>query len=183
MYLRLAEVPGLAWERVEIYFADERAVPPGHSDSNYRMVMETLIHRLPEPCAAVHRMAAERDDLDRVAAEYAAALPGQLDVLVLGIGEDGHTASLFPHHAALREARRRVLAVEGPAPHRRLTITPPVIRAARVVLMLVSGEKKAAAVAHALGPEDDPGPCPARLARNGIWVLDEPAASLIGTGA
>lgn len=144
--------------------------------------METLINRLPGT-RAVHRMEAERSDLEGAADAYAAGLPDQLDVLVLGTGEDGHTASLFPHHAALREERRRVLAVEGPAPHRRLTITPPVIRAARVTLMLVSGERKAAAVARALDGGEDPDPCPARLARNGIWVLDEPAASLIGKGA
>jgi 6-phosphogluconolactonase len=178
VYEELARTPGVPWERIEIFFADERAVAPDDPLSNHRLVRETLGSRFSNRPDAVHRMEAERDDLDAAAAEYDAMLPAALDLLVLGMGEDGHTASLFPGHPALGEERRRVLGVEGPAiPPRRMTITPPVIRAARATLMLVAGRAKAAAVARALAGDYDPVACPAQLARAGVWVLDQPAAA------
>ena len=125
-------------------------------------------------------MEAERKDRARAAEEYDAVLPARLDLLVLGMGEDGHTASLFPQHAAVGEKRRRVLAVEGPYPPRdRLTITPPVIHAARLTLMLVAGANKARAVARALRGPDDALACPAALARTGVWILDQPAGATL----
>ena len=108
------------------------------------MVKEALLDRVPIGRLQVHRMKGERPDRDEAARAYAAILPERLDLLVLGLGEDGHTASLFPGAASLAESVRRVLAVNAPAPPRdRLTITPPVILDARLVIGLVAGAKKA----------------------------------------
>lgn len=183
IYQALARTPGLPWGRVNIYFADERAVPPDDPESNFRLVRESLLNDLPVPPAAVYRMDGERPDVARAAADYERLLPARLDVLVLGIGADGHTASLFPHHPAMNEKRRRVLALQAPVPPEwRITITPPVIRAARARLMLVAGESKARAVAQACAGPYDPPACPAQLARNATWIVDEPAAARLHFG-
>ena len=177
VYQELARNHRIPWTHVEIYFADERAVPPVSPLSNYRLVSETLGSRFSQRPGAIHRMEAERGDLAQAAGDYEAILPAPLDLLVLGMGEDGHTASLFPHHPALVEERRRVLGVHGPAdPPWRMTITPPVIRAARTTLMLVAGSAKASAVARTRGAWD-PASCPAQLARDGVWILDLAAAA------
>ena len=166
------------WNGVDVYFGDERAVPRDHADSNFRMAMEALLSLVPIPAARIHRMEAERQDLDAAAAAYGDELPAALDVLVLGMGADGHTASLFPGSPALGEQRRPVVAVEGPKPpHRRLTITPPVIAAARHVVVLVTGKEKAAAVARALDDTTLASEIPAALARHGVWFLDPAAAA------
>ena len=184
IYQALARTPGLPWARVEIYFADERAVPPDDSESNFRLVKESLLDVLPVTPAAVHRMDGERPDVDRAAADYERLLPARLDILVLGIGADGHTASLFPHHPAVHEERRGVLAVRAPVPPEwRITMTPPVIRAARTRFMLAAGENKARAVARACTGPYDLLACPAQLARNATWIVDEPAASRLHPGA
>jgi 6-phosphogluconolactonase len=168
------------WPRVRIFFGDERAVPPDDPDSNFRMVSEALLARAGIPAGNVHRMEAEAADLERAADDYAALLPEALDVLVLGIGPDGHTASLFPGSPALRERSRRVVPARGPRPpERRLTITPPVIAAARRVLVLAAGADKAGAVARALRGTGSPDEVPARLARDGVWFLDREAARLL----
>src|SRR6185503_11721445 len=113
-----------------------------------------------------------QDDLERTADDYASRLPRALDILVLGIGADGHTASLFPRSPALRERTRRVVPVRAPKPpERRLTITPPVIAAARLVIVLAAGEDKAEAVAKAILGHETPDDVPARLARDGVWFL------------
>jgi len=178
VYRQLALIQGLPWEKVEIYFGDERAVPPGDSQSNYRMARESLLDAVPIPPAQVHRMSAERPDREAAADEYARRLPERLDLVILGVGEDGHTASLFPSSSALSELVRKVLAVVGPkAPFHRLTVTPPVIAAAREKIILVSGAGKAGAVAQALEGPDQPDQCPAQLARDGIWIMDHAAAS------
>jgi 6-phosphogluconolactonase len=180
VYEALAEPPlmtAIPWDRVQIFFGDERAVPPDDPHSNFRMVSEALIRRLGHPPGGVHRMEAEAGDLQQAADRYAALLPEALDILVLGIGADGHTASLFPGSAALQERTRRVVPVRGPqAPERRLTITPPVIRAARRVVVLAAGEDKAEAVARALKRGATADQVPARLARDGVWFLDPAAA-------
>lgn len=177
VYQRLAaELPEPeAWSRVEIYFADERCVPPGDPASNYRMARETLLDLLPSAPARVRRMEGERSDREAAARAYEALLPERLDILVLGLGADGHIASLFPGSPALAETQRRVLAVTTPKPPpERLTITPPVIHAARLTIGLVAGADKAEALARAL---DDPDPTPARLARGGLWIVDTAAAA------
>jgi 6-phosphogluconolactonase len=179
----LAEQPlrdAIPWDRVRIFFGDERAVPPDHPDSNFRMVNEALLSRVGIPAGNVHRMEAEAKDLDRAADGYASLLPEALDVLVLGVGPDGHTASLFPGSPALRERTRRVVPARAPKPpERRLTITPPVIAAARRVLVLAAGRDKAEAVGRALKGGGKPDEVPARLARDGVWFLDRAAASLL----
>jgi len=166
------------WNRVDVYFGDERAVPPDHADSNFRMAMEALLGRVAIPDARLHRMEGERRDLNAAAADYDRQLPAALDVLVLGIGADGHTASLFPGSPALTERHRRVVVVDCPnPPRRRMTITPPVIAAARHVAVLVTGEEKAASVARALESDAPASEIPAVLARHGVWFLDRAAAA------
>lgn len=177
VYQRLAQAPGLPWDRVEIFFADERAVPPEDPRSNYRLARERLLEHVKIPAEQVHRMPAERPDLEEAAREYEARLPPRLDLLILGMGSDGHTASLFPDAPTLAEAERRVLPAEGPEPpRRRLTLTPPAIASARLIVMLVCGAAKKDAVRCALGDAGRPERCPARLARRGVWILDREAA-------
>ena len=182
-YEALAQPPleaAIPWDRVQVFFGDERAVPPDHPDSNFRMVNETLLSRVPLPAENVHRMQADADDLERAADRYAALLPRALDVLVLGIGPDGHTASLFPGSPALRERTRRVVPARAPKPpERRLTITPRVIGAARRILVLAAGGDKAEAVARALKAAARADDVPASLARDGVWFLDRAAARLL----
>jgi 6-phosphogluconolactonase len=178
VYRMLAAMPDLDWPRVEVFFGDERAVPPDDPESNYGMVRASLLSRVPVPEDRVHRMEAERPDRDAAARAYDRVLPPALDVLVLGVGPDGHTASLFPGSAALDERRRRVLPVTGAKPPAaRLTITPPVIEAARRVIVLAAGADKAAAVARALEGPLSPKETPAALARRGDWFLDRAAAA------
>jgi 6-phosphogluconolactonase len=168
------------WNRVHVFFGDERAVPPDHPESNYRMASEALLRRVSVPAGNVHRMEAEAADAEAAAQRYAALLPGALDVLVLGVGADGHTASLFPGSPALRERSRRVVPARAPRPpERRLTITPPVIAAARRILVLAAGADKAEPVARALLAAGTPDEVPARLARDGVWFLDQAAARLL----
>ena len=177
--LRLLPDPeGLPWGEIDFYFGDERCVPPDDNESNYRMARETLLSHPRCTEEQVHRMEAERRDRQAAAAAYARLLPDPLDLLLLGMGPDGHTASLFPGSPALEEHRKCVVVVQGPKPPPwRLTITPPVIGSARAVLVLVSGKSKAAALARALdGPLDAAG-VPAQLARHGIWIVDRAAAS------
>lgn len=167
------------WGSVEVWFADERGVPPDDPESNYRMARATLIDPAAIPAGHVHRMEAERPDLDAAARDYDSGFPERADVLVLGIGEDGHTASLFPHHAALEEHARRVVAVrDSPKPPPvRLTVTPRVLAEAGAVLVLATGLGKAGAVAAALGEAGDVHRTPARLVRDREWLVDRDAAS------
>jgi 6-phosphogluconolactonase len=173
-----AELPDRdAWRRIDVFFADERCVPPSDSASNYRMAREALLDRVAIDGRQVHRMEGERDDHDEAARAYAPVLPERLDLLVLGLGADGHTASLFPGAASLAESRRRVIAVRAPAsPPDRLTITPPVIRDARLTIGLVAGKGKAIALARVLDGPYAPERTPGQLARAGLWIADTAAA-------
>ncbi len=177
VYRWLAAAGGVPWSRVEIYFGDERCVPPDDPDSNYRMVRETLLEPAGIAPERVHRMEAERADRAAAAAAYAQLLPEHLDVLLLGIGEEGHTLSLFPGSPALRERERRVVPVTTPKPPPdRLTLTPPMVEGARRIFVLARGESKAEAVARALDGPLDVEACPVQLARSGEWLLDPAAA-------
>ena len=179
-YERLAAEPAVPWAAVEIYFGDERAVPPTDPASNYRMAREALLDRVGVSRERVHRMEADDPDLEAAAARYGARLPERLDVLVLGMGPDGHTASLFPHSAALRETERKVVAAQSPVPPlRRLTITPPVIAAARRVAVITAGASKAPIVARVLRGAWCPEELPAQLAREGTWIIDGGAAAAL----
>ena len=183
IYERLARAPlaqRIHWENVEIFFGDERAVPASDPASNYGSATASLLGRVPIPPGHVHRLEAERADRDAAAREYEQILPGQLDVLLLGMGSDGHTASLFPGSAAVEERRRRVVAVIGPTPPReRLTITPPVIAAARRVAVLVTGAAKATMVARALQGPVESRVLPVQLALSGVWFIDRAAAAAL----
>ena len=183
VYRELASASGIDWSRVDVYFGDERAVPPDHPDSNYRMVHRVLLSRVPVPAGRVHRMEAERSDREAAAREYERSLPPQLDILVLGMGPDGHTASLFPGSAALDERQRLVVPVIGAKPPpQRLTITPPVIEAARRIAVIATGEDKAAMVTRAIEGPLAPKDVPVQLARRGTWFLDQAAAGRLTAG-
>ena len=184
VYEELASSPDPHWDRTDVFFADERAVGPEDPASNYRLARETLLDRVDIPPEQVHPMFAEapgrnREALASAALAYEDVLPPRLDVLILGLGEDGHTASLFPGSDALSEVRRRVVPAIGPTePRHRLTITPAVIHAARLVVILVRGPEKREAVRRALDAADGTvRDTPGRLARHGIWILDSEAAA------
>jgi 6-phosphogluconolactonase len=182
VYRELAAGSSIDWTRVDVFFGDERAVPPDHSDSNYLMVHLALLSRVPIPPGQVHRMEAERTDREDAARQYERSLPPRLDVLFLGMGPDGHTVSLFPGSAAVDERNRLVVPVLGAkAPAERLTITPPVIEAARKLAVIATGEDKAVIVARAIEGPLEPKAVPVQLARRGCWFLDQAAAARLTT--
>ena len=175
------------WPNVHVFFGDERTVPPDHEDSNYRMAREALLDHV--PVGSVHRMRGELPP-DEAAASYEGELivffgevPPVLDLVMLGIGEDGHTASLFPETPALGVTDR--LAVANPVPKldtTRLTLTVPVLNAAREVRFLVAGAGKAETLAEILEGDADPREYPAKLVRppgGPIWMVDHAAASAL----
>ncbi len=123
-------------------------------------------------------MEAERPDLEEAARDYERDLPANLDILLLGVGPDGHIASLFPGAATLRETTRRVTPAFGGEPRLpRLTMTPPAILAARSTIVFAAGVVKADAVAKALESSLEPAECPARLVGDADWIVDRAAAS------
>ena len=177
----LADLVGRAipWPLVSVYFADERAVPPDDPASNFGMARRALLDYVPVRSDRVHRMEAEQSDLDGAARRYERLLPPALDILLLGVGPDGHTASLFPASPALSERGRRVVPVAAPRVNpriARLTITPPVIEAAREVAVLVRGADKARIVARVLDGPVAASALPAQLALGRTWMLDQASA-------
>jgi 6-phosphogluconolactonase len=168
------------WSRVELWWVDDRCVAPADGRSNYRIIRESLLDGLSRPPAAVHRVRGELDP-EEAAADYDAALEGvSLDLAVMGIGPDGHTASLFPNAPTLDETRRRAVAAEaGMEPFvPRVTMTRPVLGAARTMVYLATGNAKADAVRRAF--TDEPSPAtPASLVRGleTIAILDRAAAA------
>jgi 6-phosphogluconolactonase len=167
------------WRSVEVWWGDERAVPPDDERSNYRLVRETLLDALEAPPAAVHRVEGELGAVE-AARRYDEALAGvTLDLSLNGIGPDGHTASLFPHSPALEERERRAVAAEpGLEPFvARVTMTPPVFAATELLVYLVTGAAKAEAVRRAFAEEPSPA-TPATLVRGRrtIVLLDQAAA-------
>jgi len=169
----------LEWERVDVLFADERAVPPDDPESNFRLVRDRIVSPLGARAPRVVRMHADTDDLEAAARAYESEVVAPLDFVLLGVGEDGHIASLFPHSALLDERERRVAAVnDSPKlPPRRLTLTPRALAEARHVAVIATGEEKGEAVARALAPTGDVHDCPARLVRDAAWFLDAAAAA------
>ena len=174
---------GIDWHRVHLFFGDERCVPPDHPDSNYRMVKQSLlIHGL---TAAVHRVQGELPPEEAAARyeeelreEFGNGVPG-FDLIILGLGPDGHTASLFPGSAALNDRTRWVAAnyVEK-FKSWRITFTYQVLNSAREDLFLVSGSEKADAVGQIFKGADLPA-AKAKPAGRLLWYLDAPAAVLI----
>jgi 6-phosphogluconolactonase len=160
---------------VSFYFGDERCVLPDHPESNYGAAMGSLFVRgVPRGCS-VFRMEADDPDREAAARRYGELLPDKLDVLLFGVGEDGHIASMFPRSESLREIRRKVVPVIGPKPPReRLTVTPPVIELARSVFVLASGADKASVLVKALQEPGNIDALPARLVLKATWLMDTP---------
>ena len=168
------------WQSVHFFWGDERCVPPDDPASNFDLAWRRLLNNLAVPSENIHRMPAEADNLETSARDYQTRLPDRPDLILLGMGPDGHIASLFPHSSALNEAARKVVVVEGPIePKRRLTITPAVLTSARQVLVLVSGADKASTVQRVFASQGSIEHTPARLVRERIWFMDSQAARTI----
>jgi 6-phosphogluconolactonase len=182
VYRALAQDRRIEWTRVRIVFADERGVPPDHPDSNYARTLAALIEPAGIPPENVRRMKGEYQDLEAAAAEYEPHVSAPVDLVTLGIGADGHTASIFPRSPLVMERVRRVAAVyDSPKPPpRRITVTPRVIREASAVMVFAAGEEKARAVARSLEGRTDMREVPARMLREYEWHLDRAAASALG---
>jgi 6-phosphogluconolactonase len=192
--------PRVDWPRVHVFWGDERCVPPDHPDSNYRMAREALLDKVPIPIENVHRIQGEVPP-DQAAATYRAELEpflgagGRFDLILLGMGADGHTASLFPGTAAIHERTRWVVAHyvrrQGHRPDRlsawRVTLTPAVINGAAHVTFLVSGAAKAERLHQVLAGRYQPDVLPAQIVRptDGrlLWLLDAAAAVYVGERA
>ncbi len=160
-YERLRHAP-IDWGRVEVFWSDERAVPPDSQDSNQRMAREALLDHVPIPAARIHAMDGACRDLQAAARRYEAEMrrvigaPPRVDLALLGMGEDAHTASLFPGTPALRETKRFVVPNPAPVIAPRLTWTPVALRGARAVVVLVVGVGKRQALQRALQAPFDP---------------------------
>ena len=199
LYTMLTQKPftsQIPWARVHLFWVDERCVPPDHEDSNYRMVRERLLDHVPILPDNVHRMRGEMDPVE-AAARYEegmrqffsssqsseGAFP-VFDLVLLGLGGDGHTASLFPGTRAIRESARWVLGHYVDAKKGwRITLTPPVINAARMAVFTVAGAGKAAVLKDVMEGPFRPDFLPAQIVRpdsgNLLWMLDREAAALL----
>ena len=189
--LLASEHQQLPWDRIHIFFGDERHVPPDHPDSNFRMASESLLSKVPIPEKNIHRIRAELE-AEAAAKEYEQQLREffhladhdwpRFDLIFLGIGEDGHTASLFPGSKALTEASRRVVAnwVEKFQAFR-ITLTFTVLNHAAEVLFMVSGAGKAQILSEVLRPGNRKYPAQNVQPQNGqlLWLVDQDAGSLL----
>jgi 6-phosphogluconolactonase len=194
-YARLAHAPfvtAMPWDKTWVFFGDERMVAPDHPASNFRMADERLLAKVPIAADRVFRMRGESDDSERAASDYGKVLADvcterragvpRLDLVLLGVGVDGHTASLFPGSPAVREVFRPVAAVHAAAAAipERVTMTLPVINAAARVFVLVAGPEKAKVVKSvlvdkSLVPAGMVSPVDGEL----WWFVDEAAAALL----
>lgn len=174
------------WSRVDVFWGDERHVPPDHPDSNFGMAYRTLLSRVPIPPARIHRIAAERPDAREAARSYEAEIRDRtFDVVLLGLGEDAHIASIFPGSPLIDERSVRVAAAWVPHLQAwRITLTPPALLDARAILMMTSGPTKADAVRAALELPEDLMRYPAQLLRRADdrvqWIIDRAAARSLG---
>jgi 6-phosphogluconolactonase len=192
-----ARVP---WTRLHVFWGDERTVPPDHADSNYGMARDTLLDRVPILPTHVHRIPGEDPDPAQAAERYArevhevfaehdrleAGWP-RFDLVFLGMGPDGHTASLFPGTDAVHEASRAVVSVWVPKLHsHRITLTPPALNRAERVLFLVTGSDKAEALAAVLEGPYRPDVYPSQIVQPAasppVWLVDHAAASRLRAG-
>lgn len=202
LYSLLATEPyctRLPWLETHLFWGDERAVSPEHPDSNFGMARATLLSRVPIPANQVHRMQAERADLDAAASEYETGIAGvfaaqppyeppMFDLILLGLGPDGHTASLFPYTRALQETKRWVAPNYIPElKANRLTLTPLILNRAVTILFLVSGANKASVLQAVLEGPPDPERLPAQFIRpvagRLVWLVDQAAASRLSEEA
>lgn len=168
VYQRWSSVSTLDWTKVTLLFGDERCVPPTHADSNFHMVEGALLGGL-RVKPQIYRMDGEEPDPNVAARRYENTLrdllgnDGRLDLALLGIGEDGHTASLFPRQPALREGKRLCMRTAAPTGQPRLTLTVPVLRNARELMFLVVGKEKAATMNRVLEGRLDPESLPSQF--------------------
>lgn len=202
LYELLAEEPlrgQVDWERVEFFWGDERAVPPDHPQSNYGMASAALLGKLGVSPARIHRIKGELGDGNEAARQYQEEIarvfdvlpdgpPPAFDLLLLGLGADGHTASLFPYSEALPERRRWVVShYVARLGTRRITLTAPVLNRAREIRVLVAGDDKAATLREALDGERDPERLPIQLVTPEfgrlVWMVDRAAAAKLGAAS
>ena len=179
------------WPQVYLFFGDERCVPPEHPDSNYAMAYEALLSRAPIPAKNVHRIVGEGNaNENALAYEYqlrsffAGLTWPRFDLVLLGMGEDGHTASLFPDSAALKEMLRWVAPTRNEqSGQERITLTVPAFNHARRIMVLVTGKKKAQRLKEVLRPQPGSEQLPVQTITpiNGMleWLVDADAASLL----
>lgn len=180
-------LPKVDWRRVHLFFGDERCVPPDHPESNYRMVRETLVDHIPIPGENVHRIQGEiepeeaADDYEKTMRSFFGS-NSSFDLVLLGMGIDGHTASLFPGTGAIREHDRWVVAhhIQNLGVWR-ISLTPAIINGAETVTFIVSGKNKAEMAKRVLEGPLDPKDLPAQIIRPArgklYWLLDAEAAS------
>ena len=186
--------PAIDWRHVYLFWVDERCVPREDDRGNFKLAFDTFLGKVPVPGENLHRIKGEASP-ERSAGEYEAVLRAffgssvipAFDLIVLGVGEDGHTASLFPGSPALEEDRRLAVAVRNESLEiDRITLTLPVLNAARQVVFLVEGIAKANALQRVLEGPDSKGIYPAALvcpAKGSVtWLIDEAAASLLQRG-
>jgi len=166
------------WSKTHFFWSDERHVPPDHPDSNYRMAYEAMLSRVPVPEANIHRVHGENPDAAEAAREYEQTLL-PLDLILLGLGTDGHTASIFPGSEVLHETKRLVAApwVEKFNSYR-ITMTLPLLNNGATVLFLVSGAEKAGIVKEVLeGPKQYPAQLVQPTHGQLLWMLDKDASA------
>lgn len=182
-----AQYARLDWRKVQVFWVDERCVPPDHPESNFRLAEDNFLSRLPAPGAEVHRVAGEllpEEAARRYEAELSASFPDEevpvFDLLLLGVGSDGHTASLFPGMNLESLSLRKAVAVYVEKLHSwRVSLTLPVLASARHIVFLVTGSAKAAIVGELLGPGGDcnyPASRVASASSRVTWLLDTEAA-------
>lgn len=181
----------MPWADTEVFFGDERCVPPDHKDSNFKMAHETLLSKVPIPPTSVYRMKGEiepgaaADEYEQLLLERFGVEAG-IDVVLLGMGDDGHTASIFPHTPATRETRRSVLGyfAENSSTGKswRITLTAPFINRSRQVMFLIAGASKAARLSEVMEGPRDPERLPSQLIAptDGelVFLLDAAAAGM-----
>jgi len=187
LYRQLARFPYAAevdWARLHIFWGDERCVPPDHPQSNYRMACQALLGHVPVPPEHIHRIRGELlpEEAAQAYAQELAQFFGerqpQFDLVLLGMGADGHTASLFPHSAALKETHKWVAEnYTSSQTSWRITLTIPALNAARQVAFLVSGADKANTLQRVLEGPYQPDELPAQFIQPAVWLVDAAAAS------
>lgn len=180
------------WSLAEIFWSDERCVPADDPESNYRLAVEAMLSKLPIPAAQVHRVPADEPDREAASLAYTREMQRvfgtdqvpAFDLIQLGMGPEGHTASLFPHQPSLHENERLIMSVTVPKPPPpRLTFTPPLLNAAHHILFLVTGAEKVEAVQAVLEGTYQPDEYPAQIVRpthgEVTWMLDTAAAGTV----
>jgi 6-phosphogluconolactonase len=185
MYEQLARRPHVPWQAVHVFWGDERAVGPDHPDSNYGMARDALLTHVPIPAGQIHRIRGELVP-DEAARQYERELMGTFDLMLLGLGEDAHIASIFPFNPVIEERVRRVVAPWVPHLNTyRITLARPALLDARRILMVVAGRTKANAVKAALEAPTDVQRCPAHLLRSAAdrveWLIDRAAGQALSS--